>query len=166
MECRLPLDAVVREGATILGTGPLNVARQAMFTTSTLAIGAHPITASYPGTPLIDGSTSDVLTETVTKAASTTTLRYPGYMNNDLVGLIAGLIPTPRCHFLMTGYTPLTVEAAAGQAERADVPAKRMNSRRVTPRRLIGRPPSRLVYGLRASVRTKKRIPASVRIVA
>ena len=40
-------------------------------------------------------------------AASTTTLRYPGYMNNDLVGLLASLIPTPRCHFLMTGYTPI-----------------------------------------------------------
>ena len=36
-------------------------------------------------------------------AASTTTLRYPGYMNNDLIGLVASLIPTPRCHFLMTG---------------------------------------------------------------
>lgn len=43
-------------------------------------------------------------------AASTTTLRYPGYMNNDLVGLIASLIPTPRCHFLMTGYTPLSID--------------------------------------------------------
>ena len=43
-------------------------------------------------------------------AASTTTLRYPGYMNNDLVGLVASLIPTPRCHFLMTGYTPLAVD--------------------------------------------------------
>ena len=43
-------------------------------------------------------------------AASTTTLRYPGYMNNDLVGLVASLIPTPRCHFLMTGYTPLSLE--------------------------------------------------------
>ncbi|KVG41204.1 Gamma tubulin [Cynara cardunculus var. scolymus] len=43
-------------------------------------------------------------------SASTTTLRYPGYMNNDLVGLLASLIPTPRCHFLMTGYTPLTVD--------------------------------------------------------
>ena len=30
-------------------------------------------------------------------------VRYPSYMNNDLVGLIASLIPTPRCHFLMTG---------------------------------------------------------------
>ncbi|KAF8337507.1 gamma tubulin [Cantharellus anzutake] len=41
-------------------------------------------------------------------AASTQTLRYPGYMNNDLVGVIASLIPTPRCHFLMTSYTPFT----------------------------------------------------------
>lgn len=40
-------------------------------------------------------------------AASTLTLRYPGYMNNDLVGLVSSLLPTPRCHFLMTGYTPL-----------------------------------------------------------
>ena len=29
-------------------------------------------------------------------------------MNNDLIGLIAPLIPTPRLHFLMTGFTPLT----------------------------------------------------------
>eukprot|EP00126_Sphaerothecum_destruens_P005337 Sdes_comp18704_c0_seq1m9012 len=44
-------------------------------------------------------------------AASTTTLRYPGYMNNDLIGLVASLIPTPRLHFLMTGYTPLTQDS-------------------------------------------------------
>lgn len=43
-------------------------------------------------------------------AASTTTLRYPGYMNNDLVGMLASLVPSPRCHFLMTGYTPITVD--------------------------------------------------------
>ena len=29
-------------------------------------------------------------------SASTATLRYPGYMNNDLVGMVASLIPTPR----------------------------------------------------------------------
>ena len=49
-------------------------------------------------------------------AASTTTLRYPGYMNNDLVGLVASLVPTPRCHFLMTGYTPLTVDGTGASA--------------------------------------------------
>jgi tubulin gamma len=47
-------------------------------------------------------------------AASTTTLRYPGYMNNDLVGLVASLVPTPRCHFLVTGYTPLSVGGGGG----------------------------------------------------
>ena len=31
-------------------------------------------------------------------------------MNNDLIGLIAPLIPTPRLHFLMTGYTPLATD--------------------------------------------------------
>lgn len=43
-------------------------------------------------------------------SVSTTTLRYPSYMNNNLIGLVAPLIPTPRLHFLMTGYTPLTTD--------------------------------------------------------
>lgn len=54
-------------------------------------------------------------------AASTTTLRYPGYMNNDLIGLIASLIPTPRCHFLISGYTPLTVDAKASAVRKTSV---------------------------------------------
>ncbi len=59
----------------------------------------------------IDNPTVDQLNSLVATimAASTTTLRYPGYMNNDLIGLLASLIPTPRCHFLMTGYTPLVI---------------------------------------------------------
>lgn len=54
-------------------------------------------------------------------AASTTTLRYPGYMNNDLIGLVASLIPTPRCHFLMTGYTPLHVESQTSAVRKTTV---------------------------------------------
>ncbi|POM67226.1 Tubulin gamma chain [Phytophthora palmivora] len=54
-------------------------------------------------------------------AASTTTLRYPGYMNNDLIGLVASLIPTPRCHFLMTGYTPLTIDAQVSAVRKTTV---------------------------------------------
>merc|ERR1719460_1076487 len=54
-------------------------------------------------------------------ASSTTTLRYPGYMNNDLIGLVASLIPTPRCHFLMTGYTPLTVESKVSSVRKTMV---------------------------------------------
>ena len=48
-------------------------------------------------------------------AASTSTLRYPGYMNNNLVGLVSSLVPTPRCHFLMTSFTPLHI---TGQKKR------------------------------------------------
>lgn len=54
-------------------------------------------------------------------AASTTTLRYPGYMNNDLVGLVASLVPTPRCHFLMTGYTPLSLGGTTSAVQKTTV---------------------------------------------
>ncbi|KAK1376721.1 hypothetical protein POM88_032914 [Heracleum sosnowskyi] len=54
-------------------------------------------------------------------SAIITTLGYPGYMNNDLVGLLASLIPTPRCHFLMTGYTPPTVERQANMIRKTTV---------------------------------------------
>ena len=50
----------------------------------------------------------DALQVSTVMSASTTTLRYPGYMHNDLVSIVASLIPTPRCHFLMTSYTPFT----------------------------------------------------------
>jgi|Transcript_63585 tubulin gamma len=54
-------------------------------------------------------------------AASTTTLRYPGYMNNDLISMLASLIPTPRCHFLMTGYTPLTLDRQTATVRKTTV---------------------------------------------
>ncbi|BFZ58087.1 gamma-tubulin [Savitreella phatthalungensis] len=50
-------------------------------------------------------------------AASTQTLRYPGYMNNDMVGIVASLVPTPRCHYLMTAYTPFTAADDASDLE-------------------------------------------------
>ncbi|KAG1670151.1 Tubulin gamma-1 chain [Nymphon striatum] len=54
-------------------------------------------------------------------SVSTTTLRYPSYMNNDLIGLIAPLIPTPRLHFLMTGYTPLTTDSEVTSVRKTTV---------------------------------------------
>lgn len=54
-------------------------------------------------------------------AASTQTLRYPGYMNNDLVSMIASLVPTPRCHFLTTSYTPFTSSTPSSSAPAAMV---------------------------------------------
>ena len=53
--------------------------------------------------------------------ASTTTLRYPGYMNNDMISLIAPLVPTPRCHFLMTGYTRITIDSKSSMIRKTTV---------------------------------------------
>ena len=58
----------------------------------------------------LNNPTVDQLNSLVaTIMAASTTLRYPSYNNNDLIGLVASLIPTPRCHFLMSGYTPLVL---------------------------------------------------------
>ncbi|XP_016955038.1 tubulin gamma-1 chain [Drosophila biarmipes] len=54
-------------------------------------------------------------------SVSTTTLRYPSYMNNNLIGLMAPLIPTPQLHFLMTGYTPLTSDSDVNSQQTINV---------------------------------------------
>ncbi|KAK7073339.1 Tubulin gamma-2 chain [Halocaridina rubra] len=54
-------------------------------------------------------------------SVSTATLRYPSYMNNDLISLIAPLIPTPRLHFLMTGFTPLTTGQEVASVRKTSV---------------------------------------------
>lgn len=78
-------------------------------------IAVERLKVSNPTTSQINSLVSTVM------ASSTSTLRYPGYMNNDLVGLIASLIPTPRCHYLMTGYTPLSLENATSDIRKTSV---------------------------------------------
>ena len=66
-----------KDGATTLGTGTLSVVNgvaQATFTTSTLAVGNHSLTAVYSGYNNFTGSTSSPLTRTVNPAATATTL--------------------------------------------------------------------------------------------
>src|SRR5206468_4143400 len=58
-------------GSTILGTGTLDSAGQAMFTTSTLAVGSHSITASYGGDANFNGSTSPRITQSVKYGTTT-----------------------------------------------------------------------------------------------
>jgi len=65
-------------------------------------------------------SQTNALVSTV-MATATATLRYPGYTNNDLAGLVGGLVPTPRCHFLLTGYTPLTGDNGASSVRKTSV---------------------------------------------
>ena len=61
------------DGATVLGTSPLN-SSTATLATSTLSIGSHSITAVYSGDTNYAGSTSAVLTQAVSKAPTTTSL--------------------------------------------------------------------------------------------
>ena len=54
-----------KDGATNLGSGTLNVSGQETFTTSSLGVGSHSITAEYSGDANFNGSTSPVLTQVV-----------------------------------------------------------------------------------------------------
>src|SRR5712692_2442114 len=62
-----------KDGLTTLGTGTLN-AGVATFASSTLALGAHSITAVYGGDTNFTGSTSSTLSQVVNQASTTTTV--------------------------------------------------------------------------------------------
>jgi len=62
------------DGTTILGTGTINAAGVATFTTSTLTIGSHPITASYGGDSGYSAATSAILTEVIGRIPTVTTI--------------------------------------------------------------------------------------------
>jgi hypothetical protein len=61
------------DGSTVLATSSLS-SGSATFTTSALSVGTHAITAQYSGDAGYNSSTSDVLTQTVNQASTTTTL--------------------------------------------------------------------------------------------
>jgi hypothetical protein len=62
------------DGATPLGSGTVDATGVATFTTSTLTVGDHSLTATFLGDATFDPSTSPVDTQTVTQAGTTTTL--------------------------------------------------------------------------------------------
>jgi uncharacterized repeat protein (TIGR01451 family) len=66
------------DGTTVLGTATLNLSGQATFTTSTLFIGAHSITATYNGDANYNGSTSPPLIQTVVAPPSTEDVKVTG----------------------------------------------------------------------------------------
>jgi hypothetical protein len=56
------------DGATVLNSSILNGSGQATFTTTSLSVGSHSITASYPGDSNSLASTSTILTQVVNRA--------------------------------------------------------------------------------------------------
>jgi len=71
----LPSSTVTfKDGANTIATASLDGTGRAIFTTSTLAMGSHSITAAYGGDANFNASTSAVLNQTVNRDATTTTL--------------------------------------------------------------------------------------------
>jgi len=63
-----------KNGAGVLGTGVLNASGVATLTTTALSVAVHSIAITYPGDTDYVASNSSPLAQTVTKAATTTTL--------------------------------------------------------------------------------------------
>jgi ELWxxDGT repeat protein len=68
----VPTQVTFRDGNTVLATVPLGSNGFASYTTSSLAVGTHAITASYSGGGNVQASTSAALTETIRPASKTT----------------------------------------------------------------------------------------------
>jgi hypothetical protein len=66
-----------RDGSTQLGTANLDASGQATYSTAALAVGTHPITASYSGDTAYAASTSSLVSQVV-NAAPDYTLTSPG----------------------------------------------------------------------------------------
>ena len=74
------------EGTSVLGSGTLRMVGgvvQTTFTTSTLSVGSHQITAVYAGSPNFNGSTSTILTQTVNVGHAATAAIAPFDANGD-----------------------------------------------------------------------------------
>ncbi|HEX4794926.1 MAG TPA: Ig-like domain repeat protein [Humisphaera sp.] len=63
-----------KDGASVLGTGTLNASGVATFSTSSLSVGGHSITAVYNGDANDNGSTTAPLTQNVNPNATSTTV--------------------------------------------------------------------------------------------
>ena len=63
-----------KDGGTSIGTGTLNGSLMATFTTSTLTIGTHSITAVYGGDSYNSGSTSSTVNQVIAAVTTTTTV--------------------------------------------------------------------------------------------
>ncbi|GMI47053.1 hypothetical protein TrCOL_g169 [Triparma columacea] len=100
-------DVVVQPYNSVLTLKRLTLNADAVVVLDNTALNRIAVDRLRLPNPTVDQLNSLVAT---IMAASTTTLRYPSYNNNDLIGLVASLIPTPRCHFLMSGYTPLVLK--------------------------------------------------------
>ena len=89
-----------RDGVTVLGVGAISASGIATFTTSTLTIGTHPVTAAFDGDTNFSAGTSAVLNQVISKVPSAVavTQSSPIQLLNSLVTFTANVTtpnPTP-----------------------------------------------------------------------
>ena len=88
------------DGTAILGVGAINASGIATYTTSTLAIGSHPVTAAFSGDANLSAVTSAVLNQVISKVPSAIdiTQSSPVQLFNSMVTFTAKVTtpsPTP-----------------------------------------------------------------------
>ena len=88
------------DGQTVLGTAPLNSSGAATFSSGTLSVSQHPLSATYSGDAASQPSTSATLVETVNDASTTVTLASSGTPSTyaapiTLTAQVTGQGPTP-----------------------------------------------------------------------
>lgn len=121
---------VFKDGATMLGTVALNNTGVATFSTATLAIGVHPITATYAGNATFEPATSAVVSQAVTTGKTTTTMsvdQNPTIVGNTvhftvLVGAVAPATGTPTGNVTVSADgTPVAAAVAIDANGRATI---------------------------------------------
>ncbi|MEI6607459.1 MAG: Ig-like domain repeat protein, partial [Verrucomicrobiota bacterium] len=100
------------DGATQLGSGTLNASGQATFTSSTLAVGAHSISASYPGNTSFGASATTVLSYTLT--AMPLTLTGVVASNKDYDGTTAAVLTSGALSAGVVNGETVTVTVGSG----------------------------------------------------
>jgi hypothetical protein len=92
------------DGSTELGPGTLNGSGQATYSTSSLAVGTHSITAVYQGATDFGTSTSIAINQKVNKAATTSSVGGPSDPPaNTQVTFTATVVPTAPGSVAPTG---------------------------------------------------------------
>lgn len=91
---------IFHDGATVLGSGSISAAGIATWTTSSLAVGTHPITASYNGDSNYNPAVSAVLSQVIGKLPTTITLSTNNgttLLNGavTLTAVVSSTAPTP-----------------------------------------------------------------------
>ncbi len=107
------------DGSNVIGSGPLNGSDQATYSTSSLAVGTHSITAVYQGATDFGTSTSSAISQKVNKAATTSSVGGPSDSPvNTQVTFTATVVPTAPSGVAPTG----TVTFYSGSTALGTVP--------------------------------------------